>query len=240
MLIDIILPEDLNLLINPSQLIDFDTKIYEREELVEIKIPLAQKLQLNPQKIFNHITKFVGEEVQQGELLAVKKNLFFVSKYHAEFSGVIKEINHVTGELVIQTKSNNKKNNKAFFKARVESIKNNLITIKVKDAKSVALKKVVANFGGVTFYLKKQNHVKLIQEEVFNKIVIADFLDIYLQTKLEALGCICFVTLQSLPKDSEVFHVKIINIDDFKNVLDYSFPYCLINKKDNKIYFYTD
>jgi len=52
------------------------------------------------------------------------------------------------------------------------------------------------------------------------------------------LGGIGFITLTRLPEQSSKPQAQIKIIEDFKKVLTLKYPYCLVNKKDSKIYFY--
>lgn len=239
--ITIRLPEKINLLITSNQDVDFDTMLYEIAESDEIKIPLAQKLNIKPDKIFKYLKKFVGEEINKGDVLAIKKNLFSDMKYISDFSGIIKEINHELGEIIIQARTDQKKQKKSFFKGKVSNIKDDNLTINISsNALSFSLKKALEDFGGEVVYLKNSDTTNLTEKDVKNKILFCETLNSYLQSKFEALGASGFISLKSLTSESNISQAKIKNAEDFSKIINYNFHYCLIAKNDSLVHFYND
>lgn len=237
--ITITLPTNVTFLINNNQEVDFETVIYEIVETDEVRIPLAQKLKIKPEKIFKHLSKFVGEEITEGEIIAVKKQIFSDLRYLSEHAGIIKEINHETGELVVLTTTNKHKRQKSFFKGIIKEIIGNQITILLPvKTKRFPLIKACSDFGGPIILLKTLKD-PLTEAEVKNKVIISESINPYSQSKLEALGIEGFITLKPLATSSDIPQARLKNIDDFSQLVDYNLKYCLIIEKDNNIYFYN-
>lgn len=232
-------PENTTVLVKTDQEINFETDLFEQVSQSEIKIQISNKLKIAPIKIFKHLHKFVGEKIEKGELLAVKKNVFSDLKYLSEYEGTIKEINHETGEVILTT--NNKASKvKSFFSGTVTSIKDYELTIILPSEKLYFDLKITSkDFGNETLYLKKIDNHLLTEEAVNNKVIIAENIDTYTLIKLEALGSTGFITLKELNCDTKLPHAQFKNIDDLNKIFDYNCKYCLIGLKQNRIYLYN-
>jgi hypothetical protein len=234
------LPETGECLIKVGDSVDFSTPFVLVNKAVEVQIPIAQKLGIKPDKIFRHLKKFVGEKLAKGDVIAAKKSLFSTQKIHAPSEGLIKEIDHEKGVLVVEISSDEKNNINCYFKGHVHEIVDGTVTIKVSKGIEVPLKKTEANFGGAVFYFKTPEIAdKVSAEDISDRVVIAEELGDFHQTKMEAMGGRGFVTLINLNDKSSVPHAMIKQIEDMKKIFEHEYPYCLIDSEYSKIYFYS-
>ncbi len=235
MVISIEIPEEVKCLLKSGQMVNFDTPFLERKTQIEKDIFLAKEMGIEPDKIFHYLKKFVGENITKGETLAIKKDLLSTRKVTCDYDGVIKEIDHTEGKVILASYSNEKKTLPAFFKGEVLEVKKNSFSLKVTDGLEVEIKKTDNDFGGEVFYLKDN---LLTPAKIGNKILLAQEISSYLQAKAETLGATGFVTLTKLKDHSDLPQAQIKEISDFKKIVEAKYSYCLIIKKNSRIYFY--
>lgn len=238
MLITISIRDSRDVLIKPGQKVDFNTPLFQDETIKEIIIPIAKKLNVPSAKIFRYLQKFVGDKVEKGEILATKKTLLSTNRITSESSGVIQEIDHTQGTIIVKSSQKNNKTHSSYFKGEVTDVKKTTLTIKVTEGKEYPLKMVSNNFGGRAFYLEKQSLSDLREDQVSRHVLISDSLSPYLQSKTEALDIKGYIVLRNPPQESTLPIAQIKNIDDFAEALKVHYEYCLIEKNSDKIYFY--
>lgn len=226
------------ILVKAGQDVDFKTPLVRKTFQQDIKIPLSHILKITPGKIFQHLLKVVGEEIEKGEVIAKKKALMGEKEYASEFDGVIKEINHEDGSLIISSSTPTQKVKNAYFKGEVTDVKKNEITLKVKKAKDFDLKEISDDFGGEIKFLDDEKLPDLTPEEVGNKVVFDDTIAPFNEVKFEVMGAIGFVTLHRLTDKSSSPSAVLENSSDWKAMKSLDYPYCLASKKNSRIYFY--
>src|SRR4030066_1366119 len=148
MIIKIPLSDKYKILIKEEQSVDFDTPLVKRVDKKDLKIHLAQELDIQPSKIFLSMKKNVGEKINKGDILAVKKSLLSAQKYVCDFDGIIKEINHNDGSVIITSSNEKLKPENSFFKGIINKIQQNEIELKVETYVKYELKETNENFGG--------------------------------------------------------------------------------------------
>lgn len=239
MIIEVPFSSQDELLIKEGDLINLDTPLIKKARSKKVIINIAEQLNVNFLKIFNFLKKFVGETVSIGDILAEKKGLFKNKKVISPVNGVITQIDHNTGEMIIETQAENNQLLKAFFTGKIYQIKNNWLHVKVKKGISFNIKNASGNFGGKCFYLESLNFFSLVAEEVAKRIIIAEKIESVLQVKLEALGASGLITLYKLPTQSfTTNYCQLSNITDFNQIINFKYPYCLVISQTGKIYFY--
>src|SRR3989344_5524482 len=231
------IPDGVKCLLKTGQKVEFSTPYLENKVVNDITIPVAIKLNIASDKIFSYLKKFVGDSIEKNEIIAEKKGLIGKSKIISNSTGVIKEINHYSGEIIVSSPTSQKDQVLAFFQGEVSGIDKKQVKLEVQDAHEFICKQISADFGGETFYLKNAAE-SMFAPQMSNKILVIESVTPYLLTKAEALGIEGFVSLKSPLQDSTIAKAQIRNIDDFKKVFPLNLPYCLINKQYSKIYFY--
>lgn len=237
MLIQISFPVEAKCLLKEGQSVDFESEFLEHGEDFDVEVQVAKKLEVAKDKIFSYLLKFVGENVKKGDILARKKTLFSQKNIVSDFQGVIKEINHTKGSLIIKVEDEKKKKFSAYFKGEVETISKDYLKLKVGSGFSASLKKAASDFGGKVLYLKEKDP-NISEGLVKNQICLIESINEYNLTKLEALGSAGILTLREMPETASLPSAQIEQIEDFKKALEKKFTYCLIDIKSSKIFFY--
>lgn len=232
------IPEGSELLIKNGQSVDFNTPFIKTNQATQLKISLAKKLSIPQDKIFRHLQKFVGEAIVKGDILAVKKNFLSTKKITSPVDGVIKEIDHVEGVLIVDTHTEDKAEEQCYFKGEITGIENNKVTIKISKGLEAALKKTTQSFGGSVRYITSTSEEDFKKLEIEGCVVVAESLTAYLQAKCEALGAVGFVTLIKLPESTSIPAVVIKEIHDFKKIMNAAHTYCTAVDSLDTIYFY--
>ncbi|GAB4219980.1 MAG: hypothetical protein Fur009_8470 [Candidatus Microgenomates bacterium] len=238
MIIHFPIPNDVNILVKKGDKIDFSSPLFDNEKEEEIEINIAEKLSINPKKIFHYLKKLVGETIKKDELIAVKENFFSSNKIISPVDGIIKEINHDKGIIIIKTKIEKKEKILSPIKGVVEDIEKEFIKIKIYQGQSFKVKNKINQFSGEILFYQKDMFFNLKTEIIENKIIVCENLSSFEQIKLEALGAKGFVLLDALPEKTDLSFVYLKNIADFKKILKDNFKYCTYLKNSDMIYFY--
>lgn len=238
MIIDYPIPANTNILVKEDSKLDFNTPLLEKKINTEISVDLAKKLKINPKNIFRYLKKLVGESINKGDLIALNKGIFFKKKFISPYDGIIKEIDHHRGTIIIELIEKEKKQFLSPFKGQVIKITKNSIQIKVGKYQEFSIKKTLNDFGGEILYIDPDTSINLSADNTEDKIIVAEKINSFIQVKAEALGIKGFVTLQNLPQKTDINSVLLKNIDDFKKIIKNKFSYCIIISKSDKIYFY--
>lgn len=236
MILSIPIPEKGKLLIKVGQSVDFNTSLYEEQIAHEVKIIISDKIHVPSQKIFQYLKKVVGETVQKGEILAEKKSLLSATRYKSEWEGILKEINHIDGSILIEVATSNAFVKKAFFSGEIAKIEKGEVQLKVNKMRECEGKEITNLFGGKVFYLRKD--VEINEESIQTAIVVAESISGYTQIKMEALGARGFITLRSLSEETDIPQVLFKTIKDYEENIKNPFPYCIVYPLGSKIVFY--
>ena len=235
------LPSNTDLLINPSQTVDFNTPLLRKKTTQTKTVPLSTILKFEPNKIFMNLRKLVGEHLKPGDLIAEHKAVFATKQYFSEVTGIITEINHMTGSIVIETMSDNDNEMNCFFKGEVVSIADNRLELKVKKYKEFDIFPIKQYFGAEVFYIQPTSAPIITEEDVENKFICAEEIKGFEQVKLEALGAVGMISPphDSLPpQKNDLIPVILKQKTDFSTILDLQYTFCRISETQNTIYFY--
>lgn len=223
-------------LLKEDQSVDFDTPFLEKKVEEEIKISVAQRLGVPSQKIFLYLKKFVGESIEKGDIIALRKGFFSNKKIYSKYSGLIKEINHFDGSITILSRTKIDNTIKAFFKGKVNKINKKEAIIEIEKGEQFQAKNVNQNFGGQTFY--SDINTSFLSENLLGSVVVCDNMITYQKTKAEALGCHGFLSLTKLTEESDFPCGQFKNINDYKKAIKAKFTYCTLVSESSMIYFY--
>lgn len=236
MVIYIDIPEGTKCLLKAGQNVSFDTPFLQTREIKEVSVPLSQKLGVSPEKIFTFMKKFVGDSLKKGDVIAEKNSLFTVKKVRSEHEGILKEINHLDGHIVINDTEGEKTIMKSYFKGEAEKIDDKRITLRVSSAKDFKAKTPSSDFGGQYIILTGQPDIQGI--DVDNKILIFDSISDYAATKAEALGARGFISLKSVGSVT-IPTTLFTSIEDYKKVEKLEMTYCTVSSTYSTMYFYN-
>ncbi len=225
----ITIPEGAKCLLKAGQTVDFGMPFLEKKSTMTVTLEAASALGIAPSKIFNHLRKFVGDTINVGDLLGINKGLLSTKKIKSKFAGMIKEIDHTTGNIIIVAAGDSDMIQKIFFRGEITAVHKQAITVELKKGREFPLQKMTTDFGGKVSY---------IENGLDGKIFFAETITGYLQLKAEAVGAAGFITLTRLNEETDLPSAQLKNIADSKKILDLQLPYCLISREHSTIYFY--
>lgn len=235
----ITIPQGAECLIKSGEEVEFDTPFIKINQSVELAIPVASRLGITPDKIFHHLKKFVGEKIEKGELLATKKGMLTTAKVTSDYEGIIKEVDHVHGNIIIKTNTEEKNVINSHFKGHIVEIEKDVIKLKVHKGEEFSLKKASQSFGGEVHYLKDDAlNSTITASDIENKVIVAESINSYVESKYEALGGKAFVTLHNTADTHTSPYAQLKNIEDYKKIHHLQYSYCLIDSDSSRIYFY--
>lgn len=238
MTIKITFPQDVRCLFKNGDKVEFGQPFLEKKEKKQAEIFIAKELGIQPKKIFRYLKKFVGDTVNKDEIIALKKDFFSEKKILCPFNGIIKEVDHDLGKIVLTIDEKNKKIISAYFQGEVVKVKDGLLELSVNKTNEYSIKKSEIGFGGQTFYLTEKDIIQLSNNMINKKLVVAQSVSSLIQSKIEALGCTGLVTaVQPINLPSIPFAV-LKNPGDFKKILSDKLSYCYIDQQSSKIFFY--
>jgi hypothetical protein len=229
------IPKKAKILVKEGEKVEFNRPIFEVASEKEIEIDINRQLKIPNNKIFDYLKKFIGDEVKKDEVLAEKKGFFLTKKVFSPQSGVVKEINHENGTLILSSLLNKKTFN-AYFQGKIKTIAKNELIVFLPKTKIYPIKIANDNFGGECFYFSPNQPVDA--ELVEKKIVVASAIDSFEQLKIEALGAAGIVTVRPLPNQAEIPFCYLKNLPDFEEIKKTKLSACTINKDGGKIFFY--
>lgn len=204
------------------------------QDVVKI-IAVANKLNIKPHDIFKSLKKFVGDTVEKGDVVALKKGILSSKTLKSEAAGIIREIDHEKGTITLSTSGQDRKITPAFFKGTVEAVYKDKIEINVEKCKQYALKSAPIVFGGEVLYLEGAS---ALTPQMSKKIVVSASFSGYFLAKAEAMDVGGFVTAVSTPTESANRVARLANLKEFNELFKEKYSYCVVVPLYSKIYFY--
>lgn len=232
-------PVDGKLLVKAGEQVDFKTPLVKKHIELVTKVHLSKILKIPNDKIFLYLSRVAGDEVKKGETIAEKKNFFEKKEYKSELSGVIREVNHHDGSILIAQSSSSEEQVLSYFTGRVEGVSETEIKLKVAQAKSFPLKSSDLCFGGKTSYFSKQTLGTIEEKSISDRVLVAESITPHDESKLEVMGALGYVVLK--PEEAGAFPTPYACIKtqaDWEEINRLEFPYCLVDKERDTIFFY--
>ena len=181
--------------------------------------------------------KLVGDNVAKDDILASKKTMLSEMHIKSDQEGIIKEINHYEGYVVIVGKGEKDTVLNAFFKGKVEEVKKNMVGIKVQSLKEFPVKKPDVSFGGEWMKLSPANQDTASNLE--NKVIYAESISSYLLAKTDALGAAGYISLTKI-EGTDLPTAQLKHIEDAKRIAELDFPYCVVDSSCSKMFLYKE
>ena len=226
------------LIVKTGQDVDFETPLFKKKLEGEVVIPLAAKIKIAPKHIYLHLKKVIGDRIKKGELIAEKKGFMSTTQYFSEYDGVIKEIDHNQGYLLIGVSSQEEEVVSAFFRGKIISVNDDTVEIQLGKGHEFPLKTVSSSFGGEVIHLDTDSIAKINEKTAGLKVAIMIKLLSHEQSKLEALGIDGFITIDALPNNSSIPFAHLKDPADLEKIKAVKLPYCIIDRNQSIIYFY--
>lgn len=241
MLITLTLPNNAIVKVKQGDQVTFGDRLYQIiNKKDEIKLNIAKNLHIQPQHIFRYLQKMIGEEIKKGETIAKKKGVLATKKLVSQYEGLLKEIDHQTGEITLSVSpSENQIDNTqakivdSNFKGILASVGKEEISIEVVgEGKKIDLKEINRDGAGEIFHFKDAGFYFTIgEDQIREKIIAIEELKSHIEAKCEALGGGGFIFLKG-EVSTELPAAKIKNIDDYHHLVTSGKKYIIFSKKE--------
>jgi len=232
MVLDIPIDPEKKLAIKIGDLVDFNTPLYKTKEKSEERIEVASLLSIHPKKIFLYLKKNVGDTLMAGDLLAEKKSFFSDKKVQSHIEGVITEIDHIEGIVLIETEKASESEN-CWFAGHVEDVSKKGVKIKIGKHIEYEAKYVERDFGGALWLFSEQtSHCPE------NPVGISERPTEYDVAKLEALGGRGLITTYKYEGETTLPKAEFKLKDSYSELSSKQFSYCFARTLHSTIILY--
>ncbi len=237
------LPQHIVLLQDTSSDVSIGDNLYKIKNRKQIKVDVASSLHIDPSDIFCHLVKVIGDSVDEGAVIAEKKGVLRKNQVKSPIKGIIENIDHSTGELIIthaSTKSSQVK--KSFFHGKIVSYDEteSILKVHIKGKGNIYEADTISlDSGGEAFYLKDEKlYYSTAGDDINGKIIVIDEIKPYMETKFDTLDAGGIVhakgaSLLSIPSAS------LKNPDDITTIFKEELAFVCSSSLDKKIIFYS-
>jgi hypothetical protein len=201
------------------------------------RVPLADLLKFQPDKIFMSLKKVVGDEVKKGDLIAEHKGMFSTKQYFSSVDGIIREIDHLTGSLTLELQGDSDSIIACFFQGEVDTIGDGFIELKVNKAQKMDTEEYRHYMGGPVFYIEDSDKL-LTEDDVLEKILVGENINVLDHAKIETLGAKGFISKTKIPLNG-IHQIVLVNTEDLSQLMKEQYPFCITGVDNRSIYFYS-
>ncbi|MFH1186956.1 MAG: hypothetical protein V1697_02145 [Candidatus Levyibacteriota bacterium] len=188
----------------------------EKKSSKDVIVPLAEKFEISPKKVFDVLKKGLGDKISKGELLAEKKGIFGKKTAVSQFEGTILRLEEKTGRLHI---SSSEKGETEVLKSPIDGkitfCDNTKVVIETEKEAVFAVKSFGKETKGELIYLNNENNEKIkfedIDKKVCKKIILAKSFERAAFSKVFGLGALAAIGLEVL--DEDIDHFRQIELD---------------------------
>ena len=233
MILEISINPEKQLAIKAGDMVDFSTPLYKSKEKSQERIEVAELLSIHPKKIFLHLKKSVGDSIVLGDLLAEKKSFFSDKKVTSHIEGVITEIDHIEGVVLIETQKE-LFSEKCWFSGHVVEVSKKIVHIKIGKHVSLGTKYVEKDFGGLIWPFSD-----LSFPTPDYPVGIAEQASEYEVAKLEALGGQGLITLLKYEGDTLLPKAQLKEKESLKEIASKQFSCCFTQAQHSTIILYS-
>ncbi len=231
------IPQSADILIKKGQKVDFTTPLLRRKDNKRVQIPLAEVMRFAPDKIFLKVKKTIGDKIQKGDLLAEEKSFMSAKRYVSQVEGVLKEINHVLGILIIEQESDDSSEILCYFQGEVEAINDGYIELKVQDAHKAQSQDPI-EFMGAEMYYTSIEGIPFSEDDIKGKGVFALSFNPMDHSKVEALGAQALILEKKLETGGSIAQIVLLTPQDVEIIHKKKYPFFIVGPEPNTLYFY--
>ncbi|MBP9691440.1 hypothetical protein KBD81_05165 [Candidatus Woesebacteria bacterium] len=231
------IPHSADILIEKGQKVDFTTPLLKRKGNTRIQIPLADLMGFAPDKIFLKVKKTIGDMIRKGDLLAENKSFMSAKRYKSQVEGILKEINHVQGVLIIEQESDENTEISCYFQGEVAEINDGYIELKVQNAHKAQTQDPV-EFMGAEMYYASPDGIPFSEDDINGKGVFALSFNSMDHTKVEALGAQALILEKKLEAGTSITQIVLQTREDVEIVHKNKYPFFIVGPEPNTLYFY--
>ncbi len=233
MTLDIAVDPEKKLAIKVGDEVNLSTPLYKGKEKSEERICVAELLAIHPKKIFNHLKKNVGDRVKEGDLLAERKSFFSDKKISSHIEGIITEVDHIEGVVLIETEKKSTFET-CWFAGHVEEISKKNVHIKIGKHTQYEAKYVEKDFGGAIWLFA--NYSTTAPEF---PVGIAERANEYEVAKLEALGGGGLITSYKFESATQLPKAEFKLKSSYEELQSKQFSYCFAQAHHSTIIVYS-
>ncbi len=221
------------------QRVDLQTILAHTTQSEGFRLQVAQELGIPNDKIFLHMSKIVGDTVESNEILATRKSAFGSKQIASPLRGIIKEIDHETGSLVIETSTSTSNVLLSWFVGKIERSTDDSVTLAVQRAEQRAVKDVTTDFGGTILTIKEEQLRELTEEQVADAVIFVPTLHPAEMVRLDVLGARGIVTRDNMKEKDDIASAQLATPSDWDTLTMNEFTHCIVDKKNSTMYLYT-
>lgn len=221
------------------QKVDLNTILAHTTQSEGFRLRIAEELGIPNDKIFLHMTKIVGDTIESNEIIATKKSPFGAKQVAAPRSGVIKEIDHESGSLVVETSTSTSSVVLSWFEGEVAAYDNDVVTLNVAASIQVDVTDVTHDFGGKILSIEGERLRELTEDEVANTVVFVPTVHPADVVRLDVLGARGIVTREDIKEKEDIASAQLTRGAQWDSLTDKAFTHCVIDKKNSTMYLYT-
>lgn len=214
--------------------VDFDTPLYTSQERTSVRVEVAETLSIHPKHIFSHLVKNTGDQVEKGEIIALKKQLFSTQTVVAQASGIITEVDHIDGVVLIESDPAIETVETCWFAGEVVSAMKGKLTIKIGRHIVAQATRVSDIFGGELWFLRDENSII-----PSFPVACGEAINSYEKAKLEALGVRGAVTTGVIEFETQFPTAQLKDKNVFDHVKQKGLSYCVTQAHHSTIIFYS-
>ena len=242
MQIKIKIPDNATLIVKPNSQVDFGMPLYDADDEKDlVNINYTDVLRINPRDIFQYTDKFVGQGIDEGEVIAHKKSLFGSKKLVSQHQGTIERIDHLEGLIYIKTKQSIQSQINSFFKGKIVDYdkKTRILTIEIEgqDNSFDITQSNNDGGGGYDIILDENRFFTIREDAINNKIIVTDNITINLSTKLSALGAYGIIYTQGSTLKN-ILSWQLKDKSDIEKISKSKTKYVIISSFEKKLYLY--
>jgi len=216
------IPKNAHLTKKKSELITFSESLYDVPKTSSVIVNLVDKLKIKPEQIFQFLQKVIGENVQKGDVLAKKKGLLSTQKATSPETGIIREVRHTTGEIVIQTastKNSTLQKSTLRLSGTIANVGDEYVEIEIANAQSYDVKKATQDCASSLFYFEDEGlYFTVDADKLRQSIVVIETLKSHIAAKCEALGVVGFICCKDADNSVDL-PTATISQDDYKKLI---------------------
>lgn len=238
MTITLTLPKEAELKVKAGDKIEIGDALYSVYSSELVTIDIATKLHIQPDSIFHHLNKIIGEEIKKDDILAQRKGKLFSHKVVSEYQGTLKEIDHHKGTIILNTFNESQQEFSASFQGTVDSIENNHLKVSVKNGTEIPLKDVTMDGSGDLYLFHDEAlFFSATEEEIDKSVIVIEEIKTHIQAKCEALGCNGFLYLKG-DITSDLPTARFKTEEDYNKIISSKKKHIIFSMEDKKAIVY--
>ena len=217
-----------------------ERKRNSKEEVIHF----SSDYKIPPNKILKVLKKNLGDSIQEGSVIAIKKKLFGGQEIVSKISGTIVKIDEEKGDIYVKTLNSNKDENEQLFSpvdGVVEICNNEKIVIKTDKDIILAEDSLGGEASGEIIYFANLEENKL-NSNIAGKIILVKLLDKVSFYKIMGLDAAGIITQEIEDTDfidliEKRIQTPVMNVtdEDFKKIVKRDGKQVYLNGKDKSI-----